>query len=96
MVLRKIDMLTALEMGFIAFIGLFVVVPVVAILSERGRRQPIPQRDLESSDKQRISELEATIKQQQAQIQELKDLLTINILKKDDEESFQQRLRSNE
>jgi len=89
-------MLTALEMGFIAFIGLFVVVPVVAILSERGRKYPPRPSELDSSAKQRIAELEATIKQQQSQIQELKDLLTINILKKDDEESFQQRLKSGE
>jgi len=89
-------MLSALEMGFIAFIGLFVVVPIVAMLSERGRRAPSQPLELHSSEKQRIADLESVIKQQQAQIQEMKELLNINILKKDDEESFQQRLKSGE
>lgn len=87
-------MLTALEMGFIAFIGLFVVVPIVAILSERGRKAPNPPREIDSDSKQRIADLETVIKQQQTQIEELKELLTINILKKDDEETFQQRLKN--
>lgn len=89
-------MLTALEMGFIAFIGLFVVVPIVAILSERGKRAASPSPQLDSDSKSRIADLESVIKQQQTQIQELKDLLNINILKKDDEEAFQQRLRNGE
>ncbi len=89
-------MLTALEMGFIAFIGLFVVVPIVAILSERGKRAASPPPQLDSDSKSRIADLESVIKQQQTQIQELKDLLNINILKKDDEEAFQQRLRNGE
>lgn len=85
-------MLTALEMGFLAFIGLFVVVPVVAILSERTRRAPSSAFDDEQ--KRRLAELETALKQQQEQIQELKRLLTINILKHDDEESLHRRLDS--
>lgn len=79
-------------MGFIAFIGLFVVLPVVALLSDRSRRVSNGQGGLEAEPWRRLAELESKISQQQEQIEALRRLVAINILKQDDDESFRRKL----
>jgi hypothetical protein len=78
---------------FLILFGLFVVVPIVAILSE-NRRKASPRAPAGDSVelKLRLEKMEAIIAAQNKQIEELKELVHVNILKAEDLAGLQQRL----
>jgi len=72
-------------MGFILAFGLFVIVPIVAITTENKRKNapPLPSGD-SPEVRRRLERMEAIVAAQQKQIEGLKELLHVNILKMED------------
>ena len=82
-------------MGFMVAFGLLVVVPIVAIITENAKKRPaLPPPDRVSPDLQRrLERMEAIVAAQQKQIEDLKELVHVNILKMEDVSGLQQRVR---
>lgn len=83
-----------LVMGFILALGLFVLVPIVAIVTENKRKHPPGPPDRVSPDLQRrMQRMEAIVAAQQKQIEDLKELVHVNIIKMEDLGGLQQRIK---
>ena len=77
---------------FLTAFGLLVVVPITAIVM--GNRQSGTKKTDQLAEKlmKQLSEVNDRLDNQQKQIDDLKELLHVNILKREDEETFRNRL----
>lgn len=83
------------QMAFILAFGLLVVVPIVAIVAENRRKNPpaLPPAQVDPELQRRLARMEAIVAAQQKQIEELKEIVHVNILKMEDLSGLQQRVR---
>jgi hypothetical protein len=80
--------------GFLIAFGLFVVIPVVAIVSDSKRKssKDMANAQVDYELINRLKDLESTVANQQKQIADLKELVHINILKMEDATTIQQHI----
>ena len=81
-------------MGFVLAFGLLIVVPLVAIITENARKRPLPPPPTQVSPElqRRLERMEAIVAAQQKQIEDLKELVHVNIIKLEDFGGLQQRI----